>query len=87
MEADPAAPVACPLCNISYVVAVDVRSEADPEFGTRTVRRTHCGHHSTSRYHFRPQAVPPASVAALVTQAEHEYVEAMVNPSGTLETS
>ena len=68
MDTDPDTPVACPACDTGSILAEDVRSEADPEYGTRIVRCTRCGHHSTSRYRFGPQAVPSASAAAQVTK-------------------
>ena len=52
MEAEPGIPVTCPVCNIGTLVIGDIRSEADPEFGTRTIRCAHCGTSSNSRYHF-----------------------------------
>lgn len=57
MEADPGTPVTCSVCGIGTLVVEDIRSDADPDVGTRIVGCTHCGHHSTSRYHFKPRAV------------------------------
>jgi C4-type Zn-finger protein len=57
MEADPGTPVTCPVCDIGTLIVEDILSEANPEVGTRTIRCTHCGHYSTSRYRFGPQAV------------------------------
>lgn len=52
MEAEPGTPVTCPVCNIGTLVIEDIRSEADPELGTRTIHCAHCGTTSNSRYHF-----------------------------------
>ena len=52
MEAEPGTPVTCPVCNIGTLVIKDIRSEADPEFGTRIIRCAHCGTTSNLRYNF-----------------------------------
>lgn len=63
MEAGPGTPVTYPVCDIGTLIVGDVLSEANPEVGTRIVRCTHCGHYSTSRYRFGPQAVTSNMVA------------------------
>lgn len=63
MEANPGTPTTCPLCDGGALVVEDIRSEADPDVGTRIIRCTHCGHHSTSRYHFGPR-VAASDIAA-----------------------
>lgn len=63
MAADPGSAVTCPVCGIGTLIVVDILSEANPEVGTRTVRCPHCGHYSTSRYHFGPPIISPASMA------------------------
>ena len=62
MEADPATPVMCPFRDGGTLVVEDIRSEADPETGTRIIRCTTCDHSSTSRYRFA--SVPVASKEA-----------------------
>lgn len=57
VEADPGMPVTCPIRDGGTLVVEDIRSEADPDVGTRIIRCTRCGHYSTSRYHFGRRAV------------------------------
>ena len=57
METDPNIQVTCPICDSGTLVVEDIHNEADPDVGTRIIRCTHCGHYSTSCYHFGPSAV------------------------------
>ena len=58
LEADPGTPVACPLCDGGTLVVEDIRSEAHPDVGTRTIRCTRSGHYSTSRYTTSDRVLP-----------------------------
>ncbi len=63
MEAEPATPVMCPFGDGGTLVVEDIRSDADPETGTRIIRCTACDHSSTSRYRFGPAPVASKQAA------------------------
>ena len=58
IKADPGIPVACPPCNGGTRVVEGIRSEADPDVGTRIIRCTRSGHYSTSRYTTSDRVLP-----------------------------
>ena len=47
-----------PLCNGGTLVVEGIRSEADPDVGTRIIRCTRSGHYSTSRYTTSDRVLP-----------------------------